>query len=211
MKSSPLVIVSILFLVLCRPSYAQMYPVTNTIRTPYGNVKTTQWKSYPTHNHVRPTGPATKTVKVRLEVTFSEDSVVTLLTNIHFDEDTAYFKMKGPSGKKVKVTPAQTKRIRRIPATGDDPIVGISADSCWLFPMIKGEVIGYSKSPNFDEFLFVDAVQKADGQIIPATKENLLELLADDEDAVKALNKKSFFAGDVIRKYNQKKEKAAKK
>ena len=164
-------------------SSAQMIPMTNTIRTPYGNVNHTYYVPGPRMNSY---GGNAATSKYKFEIAFSKDSVVTLTAAIKFKNDTAFVVMKDRAKKKHTIFPSQTLSIKRLSSIED--VVGFPADSCWLFHVVKGAINGYSQYPT-DDLGFI-AIQKGAGTpIVPLTKENLAPMIAGNPKALRFLEK----------------------
>jgi hypothetical protein len=201
------VVVLVLLTLTSVTSVAQMIPMTNTMRTPYGNVTTTNWVAGPRMSYGNGSGELQESGKLKFEITFSSDSVVTLNTSIHY-ADTSYFEWKDGAKQSHKVFPSQTVAIRRTTPKGN-VIEGIPADSCWLFLVEKGAINSYSYHPFSSSFAII-AIRSGDqGPIVPATKENIEPLLASDDEALEALKNKGPIAAISI--YNKNQVKAAKK
>jgi hypothetical protein len=181
-------------------SVAQMVPMTNTIRTPYGNVKHTYYVPGPRMNYY---GGSAATSKYKFEITFSKDSIVTLTTAIKFKNDTAFFVMKDRMRKKHTIYPSQTLSIKRLSSIED--VVGFPADSCWLFHVVKGTINGYSQYPT-DDLGFIAIQNGAGTPVLPLMKENLAPMISGDPKAMKFLEKRNF--QKAVEVYNQNEGKA---
>jgi hypothetical protein len=179
-------VVVLVFLALSSlTSVAQMIPVTNTMRTPYGNVNTTRWVAGP--RMYNGGGEMTKSGKYKLEITFPDDSVVTLSARFYFDRDTIYIVAKDKFNNKLEIYPHQTMKIRNS-SSKFVHVDGITTDSSWLFRVIKGPINGYSVVPS--ETSHVSFAQHGnDGLIFPLTKDNLKPLIMDDKKALRCLKK----------------------
>lgn len=188
MKFSCLNLVGTILLTLIGlTSFAQMVPMNNTIRTPYGNVNSRYYVPGPNMHYGNGAAQKTKTSKFLLEITIKEDSVVTISSSIYMDKDTTYLVVKTEGTKKRKIFPHETLRIRKIYAN-TEPIDGIVTDSCWMFRVTKGAINGYSKIPLSNQYISL-IQQGTNGPIIPLTKENLEPLISNDEKAMRLLKK----------------------
>lgn len=178
----------------CVMSFAQMIPVTSTIRTPYGNVKHTTYTPAPYHHYG---GGGSIKFKQKFEIKFFGDSTVTAMTKIKYEDKYAYLMLKDANGKKQKFIPRKTVGIKLISEDGD--ITGIPADSCWLFKVVKGKINGYAPEP--ETGIGLSAIQKGeDGSIMLLTKSNLMPMIAGDEKAIKLATKNKLVK--AVEEYN---------
>jgi hypothetical protein len=202
-------VVVLVFLALTSlTSVAQMIPMTNTMRTPYGNVNTTSWVAGPRMDNGG--GEMTKSGKYNLEITFPDDSVVTLSARFYFDRDTIYIVAKDKFNNKLEIYPHQTMKVRDF-SSKLEPIDGITTDSSWLFRVIKGPINGYSIVPS--ETSHISFAQHGnDGRIFQANEKNLKPLIIDDKKALRYLKKEMFKMAILTFNKNQQKplEKKAK-
>lgn len=93
--------------------------------------------------------------------------------------------------KKQKLVPADTREVYRLQGSGEK-IVGIPADSCWLFKVVKGPITGYSNLAE-EGYSYVIAIQVTPkGPIVPFTLDNLKAMIGptDDKELKKMLDKK---------------------
>ena len=97
------------------------------------------------------------------------------------------------------ITPNETKEIV-FPIEEGDFLKGIPKDSCWLFKTTAGAINAYATSPQIDSKNIV-AIQKLRGEIMPFSKELLMEWLKLDEYAVKLAEKGKYL--EAIKKYNE--------
>jgi hypothetical protein len=141
-------------------------PHTSTIRTPYGNVKTTSY-SYMPMNY----GSKTSSAKYEFEIVFYADSTLTTRAKIDFSDNRHSMKVKTEKGKKT-LFPSGTKEIYRITSEGNK-IKGVSADSCWLFKTVAGKINAYAFLPE-GQYTYVTAIQDGDqNPIVALTRKNL--------------------------------------
>jgi hypothetical protein len=187
MKQSCLVVVVFVLLAVTGfSSVAQMIPMTNTMRTPYGNVTTTNWVPGP--GMYSGSGLA-KTSKYKFEITFPNDSIVTTSARLYFDRDTVYIVAKDKINNKTEIYPHQTTKIRSF-SSKLGSVDGIVTDSCWLFLVIKGPINGYSRVP--EELSISFAQYGNDGRIFEVNEETLKPLLIDDKMALRYLKKEMY-------------------
>jgi hypothetical protein len=174
-------ILSIFFLICAIQSMGQFVTVPTKISTPYG--KTTIYtQRYAPWMHV-----------------FLNDSVVEAKTNINID-DSVHTLQWGKKDKKTIVRPKDTKEIYRVDNYGNR-ITGIPRDSCWLFAVDTGRIRTYSAIAEIQDPL-IGYIQKGeDGPILDLTKENLLPMIADNEKAVKFVEKGKLLK--AIKEYNR--------
>ena len=90
--------------------------------------------------------------------------------------------------KEIEITPDQTKEISRRSDYGNARMVGIPADTCWLFLSIMGRISGYSSEAEYDSE-FIIAAKKDNGPIVKITDVSLKEMLDCNEKALKFLEK----------------------
>ncbi len=102
--------------------------------------------------------------------------------------------------KKVEITPSQTKEISRESYVAKKPLVGIPADSCWLFLSIQGKITAYAYVAEVNSEYLI-AVKKYDGPIVKITEASLKEMMQGDEKALKQIEKKRF--KKAIEEYNR--------
>jgi hypothetical protein len=110
------------------------------------------------------------------------DSVISKYTKININDSIHYIEFK--KGKKeFLIKPADTKEIKFTTSSGYT-YTGIPKDSCWLFKMRQGKISTYSYLPEFDP-IYLIAIQKGNGEILPYTKENVIKMVEGNEEAVK--------------------------
>jgi hypothetical protein len=179
---------------------SQMYSVPNTIRTPYGNVTTYT-------NHYMPMyygGYSLPTVfkRAKLQVVLKNDSVLNIQARFDAGSKQNAITVKGKKGVADKVyQPADTKSVTRSFVTGELPMKGIPADSCWLFKVISGKISCYSNVPLQSEGSIV-AIQFENDPIIKLTKDNLLAMIPERDEKFEKLFKKNKFI-EAIKLYNK--------
>lgn len=175
----------LLFLTISSSSFAQMMPMTNTIRTPYGNASYTTWRPMPMMYYG---GSMSPSVKYPFTIVFSSDSSVLVKAKIDISEKNHVIKTK-INKKKVVIKPRDTQEIYRIDDTGFK-MAGMPTDSCWLFLAVKGKINGYSYLAEKGTNSLI-AIQKGEGApILPLNKTNLEDMVGDNPEALKFAKKK---------------------
>ncbi|HTJ52111.1 MAG TPA: hypothetical protein VL443_21765 [Cyclobacteriaceae bacterium] len=186
----------IVLLLLCSAiSYGQMMPMTSTIRTPYGNVPYT-YNVYSPRNY-RTSGNIS--VKYEFLVKLKNDSTFTAKTRIDISKDKHSITVKR-NKEKIEITPSETESITRLIPYEGRKVTGIPADTCWLFKIGVGKIISYSFLAE-DNMQFITAIQHGDGPIVPLTKNNLKEMIGEDPELLKLIEKNKLIK--VIEKYNK--------
>ena len=174
-------------------------PVTTQMKTPYGNVPIT------TYNYVgmpmsyyRTTGPVS--YKHKFFVILKNDSSFSCKTSIDFTEETHSITYK--HGKKeITLKPSDTKTLSWMTQTGRQ-ILGIAADSCWLFKVNADKINSYSFLAE-ENMLAIIAIQKGnDGPIVPLNKETLRAMVGDDPKTLKLIESNKLVK--AIQRYNYK-------
>jgi hypothetical protein len=187
------------FCLISATAFSQMYSVPSTIRTPYGNVTTYT-------NHYVPMyygGYQLPTVfkRAKLMVVLKNDSVLNIRAKFDAGSKQNAITLKGKKGALDKVyKPTDTKSITRIFTTGEAPIKGMPADSCWLFKVISGRINGYSNVP-LQSHASVVAIQDGDDAIVKLTKDNLLAMMPERNEKLEKLFKKNKLI-EAIKLYN---------
>ena len=100
-------------------------------------------------------------------------------------------------GDKV-IKPKDTKQIMQM--YDGKLMVGIPADTCWLFKVDEGDISIYAPFPTGDNNYYT-AIQKVDGPILPLTKENLKNMVGNDPRLIELIDKGKVF--QAIWKYNK--------
>jgi hypothetical protein len=120
---------------------------------------------------------------------------------INFEDSINSITLKDESKRVIK--PNETVQIFRMLPEGVK-FIGIPTDSCWLFKCAVGKINTYSMLAEQD-ISYAIAIQKGEGEIVKLSKENLLELTADANDAelVAMIEKKKFLK--AIQRYNKEK------
>jgi hypothetical protein len=193
------IIILLVFFICALNSYAQFIPVTTTIPTPQGNIPYTYYVGVPRYNYgVK--GPISTKHKFTIEL--MNDSLFTARTKINIGEGDDFLKVKINKEEKI-IKPAETKSISRISELGNK-LVGIPADSCWLFKVQSGKINMYSFLAE-ETLTYVIAMQIGDGPIMPIkkeTKEILEPIMNDRPRLLKLLEKEEFIR--AIELYNEK-------
>ena len=169
-----------------------------TMSTPKGPIKIDlMFPNHPTNFHYIKLSKKTRfksKEEYEIRVLLQNDSVIIdagKLDTIR-EKQTITFKNK-------VITPNETKEIV-FPVDEDDFLKGIPKDSCWLFKTTSGAINAYAIFPQIDTKEIV-AIQKLKGEIIPFSKELLIEWLKLDPKAVKLAEKDKYL--EAIKVYNQ--------
>jgi hypothetical protein len=176
------------FLAFTTIGFSQGYiPVTTTTRTPYGNVHQTNYINNPRYNYGN--GPMV-TMKFDLEIILQNDSVISKTSQIDFSDRVHFITFK--HGKiKTNIKPSETKKVYRYSSAGRK-IVGIPADTCWLFLVEKGKINSYSAFP-YEMDPIVVAIQNGSGAIVPLTKASLRAMMnTNDEKLLRLIEREKF-------------------
>ena len=175
-----------LSLALAGAAFAQMVPVTTTIRTPYGNVPHTYYVGSPRmHNF---SGQVNASLKYKFTIVLKNDSTITVRTRIDHSGATHTLSVKHKDRFEQMISPADTKEIFRYDVE-NRKISGIPADSCWLFKTKPGKINCYSFLSEMG-MAYVIAIQLGDdGPIVPLTKENLIPMVGNDPKLLKYIEK----------------------
>lgn len=192
----------IIFISCATTMYAQqMMPVTRTVYTPHGPAKITTFQNtgMPLYYYQGKYVPGPYVGKTFLTVALQSDSVFTgkLFFNIADSIHSLTLERKEKKGGNLVFYPNETKQISQM--YKGKLVVGIPVDSCWLFKLKEGKINSYAPFPN-EIKNFITAIQKGDGPILPMTKENLKNMVADQPKLFKMIDKKRY--EQVIWKYN---------
>lgn len=183
------------------PSFAQMIPMTSTIRTPYGNVPYTYHVYSPTPHYYYNQGSISN--KYEFTVVLKNDSMFDVRTRIDLPKDKGNHSItfKTKTGKQT-LSPSDTKAITRITYEGKQ-LYGIAADSCWLFKTDAGRINSYSflAEPGMS---YIIAIQDGEnGPIVPLTKENLQAIVGTGNEKINKLLAKDKLI-KAVEEYNSK-------
>ena len=146
--------------------------------------------------------------KHKFKVLMKDSSTLELVAKIDADSLTRYLVYtdhsvkRSDSGRIKKIYPSQTLAISRVDRPDVYEYAGIPADSCWLFPAIKGSLTAYAALAE-DEIddAFLLYIQKGDGPLIRLTDDNLGASVKGDEKAERLLKKKKY--SRAIIKFNE--------
>lgn len=164
------------FVFIISLSFAQFVPVPSTIRTPYGNVQSTTYHYMPMNYY----NVGQASVKYMFTVVLKSDSVFIVKARIDVSEKQHVLPVKTGEGKR-DIFPDNTKQIYRETSTGKK-IVGLPADSCWLFKAVTGKINAYSHLAETG-YSYIIAIQDGDQEpIIPFTRKNLEAMVGTPED-----------------------------
>jgi hypothetical protein len=168
----------VLVSVLCHAQ--NTWTVNTPIHTPAGTINNQQTFGYKTEPFVFKR-KATR-IKSYYNIALLEDSLVNAYTRV--DTKSIPHSITARVGKLTrKFTPRDTQFIVRI---GDfsEEYIGLPADSCWMFKMIKGNINVYYFLP-FNEWKFAVAIQKNDdGPIQKITSDLIKSLISDAPKAI---------------------------
>jgi hypothetical protein len=103
------------------------------------------------------------------------------------------------AGEGKSYTPSDAKELY-VAISEEQSITGISKDTCWLFKTTLGYISAYGKTPELDTKNIV-AIQKSRGEIMPFSKELLMEWLKGNDKAVKLAEKGKYL--EAIKLYNE--------
>jgi len=157
----------------------------------------------------------TVSTKHRFKIAFTDGTDTTVISTIHADTPSYYILLENKSVKKKdsarfrKIYPAQTKYIIRLDgynATSgkyeDSVSKGLATDSSWLFKCIDGKINAYTPlaEDEIDDG-FLRYIQKDNGPLIEITRENLAEMVKDDEKAAGEAKKGKY--AKAIKNYNK--------
>jgi hypothetical protein len=180
--------------------FAQTVYVPQTISTPYGNV-TTQRAVYMPMNYGN---YGTQNIKFEITVVLKNDSVINLKSHIESEEKKMYVVYKVKKVKR-KIFPNETREIYGNSSV-HGRMMGIPADSCWLFKAFTGAINSYLSIPIKDYNMVIAIQQGNDGVIIPLNKKNLEAITGtDDPKIVKWLSRNKL--SKVLMYYNEQQRK----
>ncbi|TXH25307.1 MAG: hypothetical protein E6Q96_09255 [Cyclobacteriaceae bacterium] len=175
-------------------------PQTHKINTPYGPAKFTTYtyQRMPMMNYSQQ-GPVSR--KYQFYLVMKDGGSLVTKNRINFEDSINSIALKDESKRVIK--PNETVEIFRMLPEGIK-FIGIPTDSCWLFKSSTGKINTYSMLAEQD-MSYAVAIQKGTGDIVKLSKENLLELTADANDAelVAMIEKKKFLK--AIQRYNREK------
>jgi hypothetical protein len=183
-------------MVISLTSIGQGVWMSNTIRTPQGNV---------TVNTFQPGMPMyygnfNGSIKYNFTVVMRDDSVFTQRMSIDVSEKTHKLKVKSGRARSF-IFPGDTKQISRVTPEGR-LIKGLPADTCWLFQSVKGKINCYSFLAE-EGYDFLAAMQEGnEGLILPITKTNLLDIMQTQDEKILGLIERKQWV-KAIRRFNQ--------
>jgi hypothetical protein len=165
-------------------SVAQFVPVPSTIKTPYGNVQSTTYHYMPMNYY----NVGQASVKYAFTVVLQSDSVFTAKARIDVSKKQHVLPVKTREGKR-DIFPGNTKQIYRETSTGKK-IVGMPADSCWLFKSVTGKINAYSHLAEVG-YSYIIAIQDGDrAPILPFTRKNFEAMIGTaDKKVLKLIEK----------------------
>jgi hypothetical protein len=157
----------------------------------------------------------TVSMKHKFKIVFTDGTDTTVYSTIHADTPSYYLLLENKSVKKKdsarfrKIYPNQTKYIVRLDKYNYshdkyEEVVsqGLTTDSCWLFKDILGKVSAYTPLAEDDvDDGFLRYIQKDDGPLVEINKENLQDMVKDNEKAARQAQKGNF--AKAIKTYNK--------
>jgi hypothetical protein len=177
---------------------AQFTPVPMTMNTPMGPIHTTHYIYMP----YRYGGISNYNPKYKFTVQLKNDSLFTCKSRMESANKRMYIVYKDQWKDEIKVYPSDTKSLSA--QEGMTGIMyGMPADSCWLFRVVKGPIVGYSSIPSTDVNSVIAIQKGTDQEIISLTRQHLTEMVSDltDEKINKWLEKGHLTK--VIGRYNK--------
>lgn len=109
---------------------------------------------------------------------------------------------KTDPARKERILPTATLSIRRYDRYSGTFVEGMATDSCWLFKIEGGRIAIYSPLSELSITSdYISAIQLGSGPIEPLTEARLREMIAGNEKALRALDKKDYYK--AIRKFNE--------
>jgi hypothetical protein len=100
------------------------------------------------------------------------------------------------------IKPSDTRTLSRMTDDGRRQVLGIPADSCWLFKIIPGQISAYYFLAQEIKNESVTAIQKGDGPVVPFSPQVLMDMVGGDPELVKLINNQKFV--QAIKGYNDK-------
>lgn len=137
--------------------------------------------------------------KIDMTVVLQSDSVFNgrLLFKVYDSVHSLTLERKKKEGGNRIYVPKDTKQISQL--YKGRLIVGIPADSCWLFKVDEGKISSYAPFPT-DVIEYYTAIQKNGEPILPLTIENLKDMIGDNSKLIKLVDKGK--VSQAIWKYN---------
>jgi len=170
---------------MAAPSFTQTMSIPATIRTPYGNVKSSMHVPAPWMNGYQYNDIESRkylfTVVLRGGSTFVGKGRINITDSVHS------ITLKNDQESRV-FYPYETTEIYRLGRDGEK-ITGIATDSCWLFKTDTGRINFYSfvAEPGTP---FITAIERAGtGEILPFYAYYVKEMVAENEKALKLAKK----------------------
>ena len=168
--------------------HGQSMPMTSVIPTPYGNVRYTTYVPSPRYYYGQPNISR----KYKFEIVLKNDSVFSARTKINLPEEKQQSITLKKGKAQLTLFPSETKSIARTTLDGER-MVGIPADTCWLFKTFSGKINTYSFLAE-PSMLYIVAIQSGEmGPIVPLTKENLLGMVGMNDAKIVRLVEKGKF------------------
>ena len=172
--------------------FGQFVNMPTTIKTPYGNVRTSTPVYMPrfTNNNWR-NQKATDPYTIR--VVYKNDSVSKVDGRIVTSDSLSMIVVDST----ITISPRETKEIT-CSFSGQKKVKGFPADSSWLFTLTSGSIKVYSNVP-FDEEAVV-AMQKGNDGIVSFSQELLMQWIGSSDKIMDMIEKHQY--AKAVRFYN---------
>jgi hypothetical protein len=168
-----------LFLFL-NPIHSQYYSPPTRISTPRGNVTIPGHWNGSYHFYNWNNGKVSN--KYDYTIVLLNDSLKEVYARINISDSVNTIEV-GKKENKIVFKPKDTKEVYRFDPDGNK-ITGIPNDSCWVFLISIGKINTYSITSEMDKES-TDFIQKGEkGILYSLTKENVLEMVKDNEEAL---------------------------
>lgn len=165
--------------------HGQFYSPPTQISTPRGNVTIPGHWNGGYHFYSWNRGKVNN--KYYYTVVLLNDSSIDIYTRINISDSVNTVEY-GKKQNKIVFTPKETKELYRYDKVGNK-ITGIPNDSCWLFLISAGKINTYSITSEVDNES-TDFIQKGEnGNFYTLTKEHLLDMVKDNEEALEKAKK----------------------
>jgi hypothetical protein len=191
------IVLALMLLVVSSQGYSQYHTMPMKINTPYGPRTIDGPRIYQAPMHFYSNGPYSQ--RYTFTIVLSNDSLFSASAKIDLKENKNKLKVKS-KGKKMELYPADTKTISRITSTGK-AIIGIPADTCWLFKITEGKINVYSFLAEFDNAYAIAIQEGNDGEIVKLNEENVKYMVTGHENAMALAEKKRLLK--AIQEFNK--------
>lgn len=179
----------------CNYTQSQTFNVPVKHTTPYGSFSMYQRVGIPMHYG----NNGIVNLKHHFIIVLLNDSIIQKKVKIDISDSVHQLRWKEKDNK-VVILPKDTKEIFRIDEMGKK-ITGMPRDSCWIFLVDIKKIRTYSITSEISDPVIAYIQKDEQSSILPLTKENLENMVQDNEEAL-ALAKKGKLL-KALRKYNQ--------